>query len=31
LLRAVPSLSMVAAGAGITAWTLHNGPPTPDA
>jgi hypothetical protein len=31
LLRAVPSQSMVAAGAGVTAWALPNGPPTPDA
>ncbi len=31
LLRAVPSRSMVAAGAGVTAWALPNGPPTPDA
>ncbi len=31
LLRAVPSRSMVAAGAGATAWALPNGPPTPDA
>jgi hypothetical protein len=31
LSRAVPSQSMVAAGAGITAWVLPNGPPTPDA
>ncbi len=30
LLRAVPSWSMVAAGAGITAWALPNRPPTPD-
>ncbi len=27
LLRAVPSWSMVAAGAGVTAWVLPNGPP----
>jgi hypothetical protein len=31
LLRAVPSWSMVATGAGVTAWALPNGPPTPDA
>ncbi len=31
LLRAVPSQSIVAAGAGVTAWVLPNGPPTPDA
>jgi hypothetical protein len=31
LSRAVPSRSMVAAGAGITSWVLPNGPPTPDA
>jgi hypothetical protein len=31
LLRAVPSRSMVAAGVGITAWVLPNGPLTPDA
>ncbi len=31
LSRAVPSWSMVAAGAGVTAWALPNGPPTPDA
>ncbi len=31
LLRAVPSCSMVAAGAGRTAWALPNGPPPPDA
>ncbi len=30
LSRAVPSWSMVAAGAGVTAWALPNGPPTPD-
>ncbi len=29
--RTVPSWSMVAAGAGVTAWALPNGPPTPDA
>ncbi len=28
--RAVPIRSMVVAGAGITAWALPNGPPTPD-
>jgi hypothetical protein len=31
LSRAVPSRSMVAAGAGVTAWALPNGPPTPEA
>jgi hypothetical protein len=31
LLRAVPSRSIVAAGAGITAWALPNGPCPPDA
>ncbi len=31
LLRAVPSWSMVAAGDGVTALALPNGPPTPDA
>jgi hypothetical protein len=31
LSRAVPSRSMAAAGAGITAWALPNKPPTPDA
>ncbi len=31
LSRAVPSRSMIAAGAGVTAWVLPNGPPTPDA
>ncbi len=31
MLRAVPSQSMVAAGVGVTAWALPNGPPTPDA
>jgi hypothetical protein len=31
LLRAVPSQSMVAAGAGVTALALPNGPPTSDA
>jgi hypothetical protein len=31
LSRAVPSWSMVAAEAGVTAWALPNGPPTPDA
>jgi hypothetical protein len=31
LSRAVPSWSMVAAGARVTAWVLPNGPPTPDA
>jgi hypothetical protein len=31
LSRAVPSQSMVVAGAGVTAWALSNGPPTPDA
>ncbi len=31
LSRAVPSQSMVAAGAGVTEWALPNGPPTPDA
>jgi hypothetical protein len=28
--RAVPSRSMIAAGAGVIAWVLPNGPPTPD-
>ncbi len=31
LLTAVPSWSMVVVGAGVTAWALPNGPPTPDA
>jgi hypothetical protein len=31
LSRAVPSRSMVVAGAGVTVWALPNGPPTPDA
>jgi hypothetical protein len=31
LLRSVPRWSMVAAGAGVTAWALPNEPPTPDA
>ncbi len=31
LSRAVPNWSMVVAGAGVTAWVLPNGPPTPDA
>ncbi len=31
LVRAVPSQSMVAAGAGVTARAIPNGPPTPDA
>ncbi len=29
LSRTVPSQSMVAAGAGVTAWALPNGPPKP--
>jgi hypothetical protein len=31
LLRTVPSWSMVVAEAGVTAWVLLNGLPTPDA
>jgi hypothetical protein len=31
LSRAVPSWSMVVAGAGVTAWAISYGPPTPDA
>ncbi len=31
LSRAVPIWLMIAAGAGVTAWALPNGPPTPDA
>ncbi len=30
LLWAVPIQSVVVAGAGVTAWALPNGPPTPD-